>query len=425
MYRQSIILIAGLGLGQLLSGCATGYNSILFATKSNFGVDVDTQPPAAAIGITRFEGTIAPVFEGGQTLPLLSSFRPEVNGLFTGNVSQTFAAGDAAQAMAILFGAENPCKDITDLKAWNECYNDRTALSSRLKVETEPVSKKGYPLQKENIRPVFFGTSTSVGLSVTWSGMDAVIPEGFHFGYRRKELALAPVSRTDETVDGKTVKYVGAPSLIATIDSNYNAGAPKDLKFQWIQYFATGKAATALSLQPDVRIAMLRRLDPKQLPKLLPGELNASRISLVWTAYDYVSGLASEDNAKAKTLKAGLDKMGELVPLNYQFSERHIATGTLDLTIRNAQDAPIDFKDAGYARFHEYLSRLHSNLEKVDVALADTFTGTIDGKTKLEKTPQLKAERQTMVLLKQQLDSEIRNNVAIQESVYFYLTNPD
>ena len=425
MYRQSIILIAGLGLGQLLSGCATGYNSILFATKSNFGVDVDTQPPAADIGITRFEGTIAPVFEGGQTLPLLSSFRPEVNGLFTGNVSQTFAAGDAAQAMAILFGAENPCKDITDLKAWNECYNDRTALSSRLKVETEPVSKKGYPLQKENIRPVFFGTSTSVGLSVTWSGMDAVIPEGFHFGYRRKELALAPVSRTDEIVNGKTVKYVGAPSLIATIDSNYSAGAPKDLKFQWIQYFATGKAATALSLQPDVRIAMLRRLDPKQLPKLLPGELNASRISLVWTAYDYVRDLASEDNAKAKTLKAGLDKMGELVPPNYQFAERHFATGTLDLTIRNAQDAPIDFKDAGYARFHEYLSRLHLNLEKVDVALADTFTGTIDGKTKLEKTDQLKAERQTMVILKQQLDSAIRNNVAIQESVYFYLTNPD
>ena len=255
--------------------------------------------------------------------------------------------------------------------------------------------------------------------------MDAVIPEGFHFGYRRKELALAPVSRTDEIVNGKTVKYVGAPSLIATIDSNYSAGAPKDLKFQWIQYFATGKAATALSLQPDVRIAMLRRLDPKQLPKLLPGELNASRISLVWTAYDYVRDLASEDNAKAKTLKAGLDKMGELVPPNYQFAERHFATGTLDLTIRNAQDAPIDFKDAGYARFHEYLSRLHSNLEKVDVALADTFTGTIDGKTKLDKTPQLKAERQTMVLLKQQLDSAIRNNVAIQESVYFYLTNPD
>ena len=84
--------------------------------------------------------------------------------------------------MAVLFGAENPCKDITDIKAWNECYNDRTALSSRLKVETEPVSKKGYPLQKENIRPVFFGTSTSVGLGVTWSGMDAVIPEGFTSG---------------------------------------------------------------------------------------------------------------------------------------------------------------------------------------------------------------------------------------------------
>ena len=424
MYRDSIVLIAALMSGVLLTGCATGYNSILFATKSNFGVDVDTQPPAADIGITRFEGTIAPVFEGGQTLPVLSSFRPEVKGLFAGNVSQTFSTGDAAQAMAVLFGAENPCKDITNIPSWNDCYSQRTALSSKLTVTAEPISKTGYPLQKENVRPVFFGTSTSVGLSVTWSGMEAVVPEGFHFGYRRKELALAPVSRSDETVNGKTTKYVGVPSLIATIDSNYSAGAPQDLKFKWIQYFATGKAATALSLQRDVRIAMLRRLDPQQLPLLFPGDLNATRIGVLLDAHGYVSALAAKNNEKAKTLSAGLNSLHDIVPSSYQFSYRQFSPDNKDLLITQKQDAPIDFSFQGYRHFHEYWSRMNSTIENIHIALADTYVGTVDGKTKAEKIDQLKAELQAVRLLKQQLDSEVRKNATVQEAVYFYLTNP-
>ena len=107
MNRRSISLIVV--FCYLLSGCAIGYNSILFVTKSNFGVDVDTHPPTADIGIKRLEGTISPVFEGGQTPPVLSSFRPESSGLFSGNVSQTFATGDAAHMMAVLFASENPC----------------------------------------------------------------------------------------------------------------------------------------------------------------------------------------------------------------------------------------------------------------------------------------------------------------------------
>ena len=322
--------------------------------------------------------------------------------------------------MAILFGAENPCKDITDIPSWNDCYSKRTALSSELVVTKEPVSKSGYPLQKENVRPVFFGTSTSVGLSVTWSGMEAVIPEGFHFGYRRKELALAPVVRSDR--DNKM--YVGAPSLIATIDSNYSAGAPQDLKFKWIQYFATGKAATALSLQRDVRIAMLRRLDPQQLPPLFPGDLNATRIGVLLDAHGYVTTLAAKNNEKAKTLSAGLNNLHDIVPSSYQFSYREFSPDNKDLLITQKQGAPIDFSFQGYRHFHEYWSRMNSTIENIDIAVADTYVGTVDGKTKAEKIDQLKAELQAVRLLKHHLDSEVRKNATVQEAVYFYLTNP-
>ena len=67
---------------------------------------------------------------------------------------------------------------------------------------------------------------------------------------------------------------------------------------------------------------------------------------------------------------------------------------------------------------------MSSTIENIDIALADTYVGTVDGKTKAEKIDQLKAELQAVRLLKQQLDSEVRKNATVQEAVYFYLTNP-
>ena len=67
---------------------------------------------------------------------------------------------------------------------------------------------------------------------------------------------------------------------------------------------------------------------------------------------------------------------------------------------------------------------MSSTIENIDIALADTYVGTVDGKTKAEKIDQLKAELQSVRLLKHQLDSEVRKNATVQEVVYFYLTNP-
>ena len=425
MNRYSISLIVV--LGYLLSGCI-GYNSILFVTKSNFGVDVDTHPPTVDIGIKRLEGTISPVFEGGQTPPVLSSFRPESQGLFSGNVSQTFATGDAAYMMAILFASENPCPSFIIKDNYDNCIG---ALSSKLEVKKEPELAIG-SLQVNNVRPVFFGTSTGVGMGVVWTGMNSVFPDQFHFGYKRKEIAIAPVARFDEDSTEGTKKvtkmYVGAPSLIATIDSEFKAGSPAETDLKWIQYFATGKAATALALQRDVRTAMLRRLDPKSLPHLLPGEMSVARILILKNTYQYLTTTSSvKDTDKAKTLVTKLDKLGDYVPSAYEYNFWLTVPSTI-LKIDKKVGSPIEYKKeyaAGFLRFRQYWLELEDSIERVEDAIAKPSIVTIDGKPRAEMIDQLRLEQQSMKLLKQRFDLILRNSSEIQEAVYLYLTSSD
>src|SRR5437870_361069 len=93
---QSLILFAPLAL---LTGCV-GFNTALFMTKSNVGLDLDMKPPTAEINISRKEGVVEPSFEGGHTPPVMASFSTKVghdkiDSFFLG-VNQTFAGGDAA-----------------------------------------------------------------------------------------------------------------------------------------------------------------------------------------------------------------------------------------------------------------------------------------------------------------------------------------
>ena len=88
------------------TGCA-GYNHTLFMTKSNVGLDFDSKPPTLEITVSRKEAVIAPTFEGGQTPPVMASFKPRAGagsgfGNFFLGVDQTFTGGDAAVAMASL-----------------------------------------------------------------------------------------------------------------------------------------------------------------------------------------------------------------------------------------------------------------------------------------------------------------------------------
>ncbi len=243
----------------MLGGCTLGYNSLLFITKSNVGMDTDTTPPTAEISIARREGVVGPTFEKGQTPPVLASFRSErrgILGVFAG-VSSTFAGGDAAATMTKLFGGT----DVTQAEDATLCLTQQPSP----KVLGLDITFPG----SGDVQPLLFGTDTSFGLKIAWSGLTAQYPDTMRLGYHRKEFALAPVFGSREacgTVSG--VYKVTVPSFLATVDTYATVKGPGDATIQYLQYFATGVAATNLALRKDVREAMLKRLDPKATERL-------------------------------------------------------------------------------------------------------------------------------------------------------------
>jgi hypothetical protein len=240
------------------AGCAIGYNSVLFTTKSNVGIDVDAKPPTAEVSVARREGVIAPTFEKGQTPPVMASFRIDskgLSGMFT-DVSSTFAGGDAAATMSKLYGDPDAAAG-----------QDSTLCLTQKPAPKVLGNEISFPGQGE-VEPFVFGTDTSLGLKLAWSGLTAQFPDTIKFGYNRKEFAFAPVFGSQEAcgATGGTTggQYsVKVPSFMATVDSYVKAKSLQDSDIGWLQYFATGTAATNLSLRKDVRKVMLERLDPQ------------------------------------------------------------------------------------------------------------------------------------------------------------------
>jgi hypothetical protein len=251
----SIVLVAALSVCP--AGCGVGTNSLIFTTKTNVGLDIDTTPPTAQLSIGRSEAVFAPAFEGGQTPPVMASFRYEGEGIFSPRLATTFSAGDAAVTMAELFAAPTPPDKADDRK------NRDSAL--RLSAKPVPDGGRGSALfEPGRVAPLIFGTDTSFGLKVAWSGLTASAPDALRLGFNRKELAWAPVTYHEEVgEDGTPLHVVKAPSLLATVDFNAEAGSLPGTKPAYLQYFATGAAATSLAQEQEVRRAMLTRLDPE------------------------------------------------------------------------------------------------------------------------------------------------------------------
>ena len=250
-------IIAGLSL----SGCA-GEDRILFVTKTNLGLDLDSKPPTAEITIARRELAITPAFqnsyENENTLPLLASFG--LTGTFLNpEITSRFAGGDAAVILA-----HGPT---TETRSSSICLNGEP--------DTRPFYKKIWHYLfgrvKENTRAFYFATDTSFGLKLGWDGITGPYPDTLKLGYNRKELAFPPVfarkgcsknpphtgSDTDEEPWQVTV-----PSFFASLD---NSSTVKDMfgsGVAHIQFFATGEAATAFVQRPDVNAAMNKKMFP-------------------------------------------------------------------------------------------------------------------------------------------------------------------
>lgn len=303
-------------LAALSQGCAIGYDSLLFFTKTNVGVDVDSTPPTAEVSIARREGVIEPTFEGGKTPSVLSSFSSDSSGLwrgFSSDIGMAFATGDAAYAMAKLYDEDTP----TD----GQKVKDRE-YDSAILLDKEPkggmlgdflgLGTNLYGAGKMN--PLLFGTDSCLGLKAAWSGQNAIYPSTVKFGFNRKEFAWAPVtiqevSETERKILEEKIKKlkekenklrseikgfesgstkekdksnelldllhqinelekcnyrVKVPSLLATVDSS--AQVAGNAKLTYLQYFATGKAALELAKKKAVRRAMLGKITPDLAP---------------------------------------------------------------------------------------------------------------------------------------------------------------
>jgi hypothetical protein len=246
---KPVPVLLSLAAASLLTGCA-GYNSVFMATKTNVGLDIDTKTPTAEISIARREVVVAPTFENGQTPPMEASFRVKSGWIFA-DVATTFTGGDAAATVSDLFNRDTPIGAA------------RTNIDTTIHLSTAPIRNhrgRAVHLQEPGtVRPLVFGTDTSLGIKVAWSGLTAQYPDSAKFGYNRKEMAYAPVFGATNTT---THKYdVKMPSFLATTDTEGKTSNPDKSTFRYQQYFATGKAADLLALEQGVRVALAERLD--------------------------------------------------------------------------------------------------------------------------------------------------------------------
>lgn len=201
----------GLLMAMLLTGCASGPNTVVFVTKTSLGIDVEQTPPTVSIAYDRVEGYFGPRYDTSAVPPVLAVFT--TNGQLLGReVKQIYATGNAAQLLA------DPSAHI-------------------------PAD----PALTGNTKPMFFGTSSTVGVKIGYEAGGST--STFTFGYKRKELSVIPVT------DG------AFPSVLATLQTDIDARTAGATSFGAGQLFATGSAATHLAKRTEVRDVFMSKAD--------------------------------------------------------------------------------------------------------------------------------------------------------------------
>lgn len=244
-------------LSGFIGGCAIGFDHTLFMTKSNIGVDIDTKPPTAEISVARREIVIAPTFEGGQTPPVHASFSTGNRKLFGFDVSSVFAGGDAAATVS---------EKAIDVEKDSEICLSERPIGRPYLLGLIPLGTYELPKRSE-IRPFVFGTDTTFGVKVAWSGMTAQFPDSLKIGFNRKEMALSPVilkeeNAVSENCTKKNMKFSAEmPAFLATIRVASEFASPESQDAKYRQSFSTGTAATRLAQDEYVKELIWSMLD--------------------------------------------------------------------------------------------------------------------------------------------------------------------
>lgn len=219
------------------TGCGIGTRTMLFATNTSIGVNIDTEPPTSSIAYKRQEIVIAPEYPGGEVLPVLASIDMNVDTGFNVlvpflgfDVNQRFITGDAAviyadelrtngdSALALDtegWTADKPSTiDLSDHEVAANCKWINGLVPGFLWAVVNVVV--GDHVDYDEKRPYFFGTNTIFGLDVKYSTEG--YPRAIALGFKRQEVAVVPIM---EKVVEKKVESVRLPSLFAS----FNGGA--------------------------------------------------------------------------------------------------------------------------------------------------------------------------------------------------------
>lgn len=212
----------------LLTACASPSDTVYFITKTSTSiVDADTVPAGISIGYDRVEGYAGPRYADGSVFPVASSIESKGSGPGR-EVRQAFATGNAALIVT----------------------RQDTASGVNTNTNTNTHTNTNVQDPKPERKAVFFGTTTSIGLTLGFAATGPV-PNAFTLGYKRKELAVIPVDQHKQNT-----------SVLGSFTNNSGVaaapeGAPSDarptLRFDVQQYFATGTAAENLAAMPSIR----------------------------------------------------------------------------------------------------------------------------------------------------------------------------
>jgi hypothetical protein len=388
--RLAAVAVVALALG----GCAFGYNRVLFVTKTNAGFEATTTPPTIQLDIARTEGVIAPQFQRGTKLPVMASFRFQNEGFFSPAVGSAFTTGDAALTMAGLYADPTPGNWQARMKLLTDKDSPTDSTLSLAREPTLPKIFGLFPLtfQQADVRPVFFGTDTSLGIKIAWSGATGEFPDSARFGYNRTELALVPIAM--EGAAGQDFK-MRMSSLMATIDAgvrDLGTVTRPGLDFEYVQYFATGRAATLMAMQQDVRKAMLARLDPhreeraRQFDQLRAQDKQVA-VSFLPTLYQALSPPFSNDPV-AHALAARMDGA---VPAAVAGARAYDFPAYVYAAPALRDDRPLPpLSPQPFVKFVQFRSQLEESAAHLSAALADPAFATVKG------TPVTPAQREAL-----------------------------
>ncbi|TKB91527.1 MAG: hypothetical protein E8D40_08475 [Nitrospira sp.] len=282
MNRKWNCSIALLVVGISLPGCETN-DRLLFATKTSYGLDIDSKPPTAEVTIARRELAVVPTFRDVRgernsdqnaakthnTLPLLASFGLEGT-FFDPTITSRFAGGEAAVILA-----EGPDNEHKDLAPSTLCLSKEPDLRPFWKWAWQTLTFQ----KDESSRDFYFATDTSFGLKAAWDGSTGPYPSTVKLGYNRKELAFPPIfaqevlkkecSDKADSTDTKEWK-VTLPSFVASLDNSSVISTKEQSGVNHVQFFATGKAASEFVKRREVNSVLNKALYPQNDFLIMP-----------------------------------------------------------------------------------------------------------------------------------------------------------